>query len=130
MSKVSINFISKSVQDYLKLNTLLLFTQLSFTQIVINEIMPLNISTIADEDGDFSDWIELYNSGSSSINLDGMQLSDDVNDLGKWVFPNKTLSAGEYILIFSISGAELNNGVYYCVMECPEGIVTKKLIHF
>ena len=81
--------------------TLLLSFQLSFSQIVINEIVSSNISTIADEDGDYSDWIELYNSGNVTIDLDGINISDDINNLDKWTFPNKSLSAGAFILVFA-----------------------------
>ena len=37
--------------------------------VVVNEIMASNSNTIADEDGDFSDWIELYNHGDEPVNL-------------------------------------------------------------
>ena len=44
---------------------------------VINEIMSANVSTITDEDGDYSDWIELYNGTNDAINLAGYTLSDN-----------------------------------------------------
>ena len=45
--------------------------------LVINEIMASNDQTIADEFGEFDDWIEIYNNGNQSINLFGYHLSDD-----------------------------------------------------
>jgi len=40
-------------------------------EIAINEVMSSNFSTIEDQDGDPSDWIEIYNYGSTSVNLEG-----------------------------------------------------------
>ncbi|MBK7851704.1 MAG: lamin tail domain-containing protein, partial [Bacteroidetes bacterium] len=49
-------------------------------QVVINEISASNFSTIANSDGEYDDWIELYNDGSSAVNLQGYGLSDDSLD--------------------------------------------------
>ena len=40
--------------------------------VVISEFMAINNTTLADEDGDYSDWIELYNSSANTVNLDGL----------------------------------------------------------
>ena len=71
--------------------------------IIINEIMSYNEHTIADEDGDFSDWIELYNYGSQVVSLQGVSISDDVSDLNKWSFPNIDIQPNEYKIIFASS---------------------------
>ena len=55
----------------------------------INEIMSSNSATIADEDGDYSDWIELYNSGKDTVDLQGWGLSDNHDKPFKWIFPHK-----------------------------------------
>ena len=47
----------------------------------------------------FVDWIELYNSSPTSVNLKGWSLTDKVSKSDKWVFPNTTISAGEYLVI-------------------------------
>ncbi|MBN1481115.1 CotH kinase family protein [candidate division KSB1 bacterium] len=52
-------------------------------------------------DGDYPDWIELYNAGSNSINLAGYGLSDDLADLYKWTFPNVTIAPKAYLLVFA-----------------------------
>lgn len=70
-------------------------------QIVINEFVSSNAATLADEDGDFEDWIELYNYGDTPVNLQGWGLSDDFSNPFKWVFPQKTLNPGEFILIWA-----------------------------
>jgi hypothetical protein len=60
-------------------------------QVVINEIQSSNTSTLADEDGDFEDWIELYNASDRAIELTGFGLSDNYNNPFKWVFPAVTM---------------------------------------
>ncbi|MBN1466167.1 CotH kinase family protein [candidate division KSB1 bacterium] len=69
--------------------------------VVINELMPVNVSTIADEDLDFSDWIELYNPHDLAVDLTGYGLSDDVRDPLKWVFPSVSLAPFDFLLIFA-----------------------------
>jgi hypothetical protein len=69
--------------------------------LIINEVMTSNRSTIADEDGDFPDWIELYNSGAIPMNLEGFWLSDDPAQPLKWQFPEMTLAPGEYLVVFA-----------------------------
>jgi len=70
-------------------------------EISINEIMASNASVIPDEDGDFSDWIELYNGGEDLVNLAGYGLSDSYNNPFKWIFPEVTLQSGEFLLVFA-----------------------------
>ena len=66
----------------------------------INEVVSSN-STYFDEDGDTPDWIELFNFGTQSINLQGYYISDDLNDLNKWQFPAKELLPNEYLLLWA-----------------------------
>ncbi len=70
-------------------------------QIVINEMVSSNESIISDEDGEFKDWIELYNSGAEEVDLTGMFLSDDDKKLNKWRFPQGTIPAKGFILIWA-----------------------------
>ncbi|MEN8155845.1 MAG: lamin tail domain-containing protein [Bacteroidota bacterium] len=82
--------------------------------VIINEIMPLNDSVLQDEDGEYVDWIELYNAGPSVESLLDWSLTDDAESPGKWVFPDVTLEAGAYMLVFAsgkdrrIPGEELH----------------------
>ena len=69
--------------------------------VLINEVMSANQNTLTDEDGDTSDWIELYNAGVETVDLTGFSLSDDSLDLQKWIFQNNLLAPGEYLLIFA-----------------------------
>src|SRR5438552_1932540 len=54
---------------------------------------------LSDEDGELQDWIELYNSGTNSVSLQGWSLTDDAGDPGKWTFPAVTLGTGQYRIV-------------------------------
>ncbi len=69
--------------------------------LVINEVMSSNASTITDEDGDYTDWLELYNSGNLSINLSNYGLSDDKTEPFKWTFSDAFIQAKQHLLIFA-----------------------------
>ena len=74
----------------------------SLPRVVINEVQSSNNATIADEDGDFEDWIELYNAGPDTVDLNGFGLSDDAARLWRWVFPAGTrLAPGEFLLVWA-----------------------------
>ena len=78
----------------------------------INEFMASNVSTIADEDGDFEDWIELHNYGNEPVDLDGWFLSDDFSDPYKWIFPDVIIQPGEFLLVWA-SGKDRKQGVLH-----------------
>ncbi|MBN2011788.1 CotH kinase family protein [candidate division KSB1 bacterium] len=81
-----------------------LFTANGFAQadmLRLNEVMSSNSSTIADEDGDSPDWIELYNNSNQVISLDGWGLSDNRNVPLKWVMPQMDLQPKQFLLIFA-----------------------------
>ena len=97
-TKMKINKAFFSLQILL---LIVLPNKLSSQGIVLNEISSSNYSLIQDEDGDYEDWIELYNSGSQPINLNGYGLTDDSTNLLRWVFPDITIQVGEYRLIWA-----------------------------
>jgi uncharacterized repeat protein (TIGR02543 family) len=70
-------------------------------QLTINEIMASNALTISDEEGDFEDWIELHNAGNTVVDLEGYGLSENENNLFKWVFPGVSIAPGGYLLIWA-----------------------------
>ncbi len=75
----------------------------------INEVMASNGVTIADEDGDFEDWIELYNYGEGPVDLSDWGLSDSYGDPFKWAFPEGTvLEGGDYLIVWA-SGKDRND---------------------
>ena len=63
--------------------------------LVINEFMADNEATIEDphEPGQYPDWIELYNASDETISLNGLYLTDDVNEPTKWQIPPATSNA-------------------------------------
>jgi hypothetical protein len=70
--------------------------------IVFNELMASNATIIADQDGEFDDWIELYNNSSSAVNLSNYYMSDDATNLGKWQFPaGSVIAANGYFIIWA-----------------------------
>ncbi|MBN1465002.1 CotH kinase family protein, partial [candidate division KSB1 bacterium] len=68
---------------------------------LINEVMSLNASTMTDEDDDYPDWIEIHNPTSSAVNLGNYSLSDDVVEPRKWTFPNISLAANGFLIVFA-----------------------------
>ena len=69
--------------------------------VVVNEFNAGNASGLTDEDGDFEDWIELFNASDASVSLDGWTLTDDAAEMDKWRFPNVTLAGGDYLVVFA-----------------------------
>ena len=70
-------------------------------QLQINEVMCKNITSILDDDDDESDWIELYNSGDTPLNLKGYFLSDDPENPYKWQFGEYILPAHSYLIVWA-----------------------------
>ncbi|NTV82687.1 MAG: T9SS type A sorting domain-containing protein [Bacteroidales bacterium] len=57
------------------------------SQILINEYSASNLNTVQDNYNEFEDWIELYNAGTTGVNLGGYYLGDDTASVFRWVFP-------------------------------------------
>ena len=74
---------------------------------VISEFMADNKSGLMDADGDFSDWIEIFNPTESTVDLGSFFLTDDATDLSKWPFEPLTLEPGERAIVFA-SGKGVN----------------------
>jgi len=67
----------------------------------LNEVMVSNASTIADEDGDFPDWIEIHNFGASGVDVGGYGISDSETQPFRWVLPSRTIEPGGFLLVFA-----------------------------
>ncbi|HVR37330.1 MAG TPA: lamin tail domain-containing protein, partial [Methylomirabilota bacterium] len=102
--------------------------------VFISEFMASNGETLSDEDGEFGDWIELFNPGVTAVDLDGWYLTDNEADLTKWRIPAVTLAPKGFVLVFasgknrSIPGAPLHanfslnvDGEYLALVE-PDGV--------
>ncbi|MDA7508678.1 CotH kinase family protein [Akkermansiaceae bacterium] len=68
---------------------------------VISEFMAANETGLQDGDGEFSDWIEIFNPTASSVDLSSYFLTEDSSDLTKWSFPPLPLAPGERIIVFA-----------------------------
>jgi hypothetical protein len=74
----------------------------------INEFMAVNDIGLDDEDRDESDWIEIYNPGTETVDLQGWFLTDENDDLTKWEFPQVLLGPDSYLIVFA-SGKDRRN---------------------
>ena len=104
----------------------------------INEFMALNSITLADEDGDYSDWIEIYNPTPNAIDLLNWSLTDDKTNPQKWKFPQVIINTNCYIVLFAsgknrtIAGQELHtnfklagSGEYFDLFDPAGNVVTE-----
>jgi len=69
--------------------------------IVINEILASNQAGITDEDGDTSDWIELFNGDTNPVDLSGFFLTDESDEPDQWTFPSIIIGPGDYLLVWA-----------------------------
>ena len=69
--------------------------------VIVNEIVASNRSILADENGEYFDYIELYNRSSEAVNLTGWHLSDDAAQTRKWSFPETSIAPGEYLVVYA-----------------------------
>ncbi|MEO8429443.1 MAG: lamin tail domain-containing protein, partial [Verrucomicrobiota bacterium] len=103
------------------------------SQVLISEFMASNTRILADQDGDYSDWIEIHNSGSIPVNLADWYLTDSDTQLNKWKFPSVSLDANGYLVVFAsgkdraAAGAQLHanfslaaQGEYLALVQ-PDG---------
>jgi len=76
-------------------------TTLTAGNLVINEVVSNNGSSLADYAGDFPDWIELFNGSDVEINLNGYSLTDDATDPARWKFGMTIIESGGFLVIFA-----------------------------
>ncbi|MGE5607782.1 MAG: lamin tail domain-containing protein [Bacillota bacterium] len=99
----------------------------------ISEFMASNATTLADQDDDYPDWIEIANPNTTAINLDGYYLTDDATTLDKWRIPSLEISGGGFATIFasgkdqSTAGQQLHTNFQldsvgeYLALVAPDG---------
>lgn len=85
----------------------------------ISELMVKNKASLRDEDGAFSDWIELENASGAALDLTGWHLSDRGGKTG-WALPARTLESGEYLLVFA-DGKDRAEGELHSSFSLSEG---------
>jgi len=74
--------------------------------ILINELLADNGTIIADEMGQYEDWIELYYNTEHTINLAGYSLTDNLSEPYMWLFPNIEISGEGFLLIWADNDQE------------------------
>ena len=80
---------------------LVMATMSANAQLVINELMQSNVECIMDDIHEFPDsWVELYNSGTTTVNLKDYKISNKNKEGKAWKLPDKTVTAKGYAIIY------------------------------
>jgi hypothetical protein len=106
---------------------LFLLTGTLNAQLLINELTNNNASLIYDEDGESSDYIELYYNGPDSIDISSYYLSDKFSNKTKYQLPSLYLQAGEHFLIFA-SGKDRKSSINHYETAVYENDTWKYLV--
>ena len=108
-------------------------------QVRITEFMASNTQTLLDEDGDSSDWIEIQNTSTNSVNLLNWALTDSAGNPGKWRFPATNIPPKSFMIVFAsgkdraMPGQELHTNFKlsadgeYLAMFGPDGSVATEI---
>jgi hypothetical protein len=84
------------------------------SQVVINEYSVSNLATVMDNYNEYEDWFELYNTGSTSVNLSGYFLSDQPDNPLRWQIPEGvTISSHGHLKIWASGRNEAGSGNYH-----------------
>jgi spore coat protein H len=75
----------------------------------INEVMSLNSSTIADSEGEYDDWVELYNPGPTNVNMSNMFMTDEFGNWDKWPLPSIITPVNSFRLFWADDQPEQGN---------------------
>ncbi|MFH2037107.1 MAG: CotH kinase family protein [Candidatus Zixiibacteriota bacterium] len=81
-------------------------TGASPTILAINELMADNDNIFADQDGEYDDWLEIYNLTDSTVSVNGYYLTDDISNMLQWAFPDTSITPGGYLLIWADDDTE------------------------
>jgi len=92
----------------------------NYDDLVINEFLADNESIVMDQNGEYDEWIEIYNNGMDEIDMSGMYLSNDAAIPGMWVFPDTTIGSGEYLIVWADNDIE-QEGLHAGFILAPAG---------
>ena len=82
------------------------------SEVVINELMSSNKLGYADPSGEYDDWVELYNNGSTTLDLSGYYLTDNAAEFLQWEFPaGTTIDPGGYLIVWC-DGDDSQSGLH------------------
>lgn len=109
-----------------------LFLSPAWADPIISEFLASNDSEYADEDGEYSDWIEIHNPDPVAVDMAGWHLTDNAGNLDKWTFPSVSIPANGYLVVFASNkdraGSELHtnfklsSGGEYLALVKPDGV--------
>ena len=128
----------KALRPLLSASAALLLSLLSHGQVVISEFMADNKKILPDQDLAYSDWIEIYNSSASTVNLSGWALTDDPTHQARWNFPSTNLPAKGFLVIFASGSSrtapgeplhanlKLSANGEYLALLAPDGSATSE----
>ena len=103
--------------------------------VFITEFMAEDNRIYPDDNGNWPDWIELYNSSSAAVNLEGWYLTDDPALPTKWRFPSVQLDGFKHLVVFASgedrvgpngelhSNFQLDAGGEYLALIKPDGVI-------
>ena len=91
----------------------LIFIQVVTAQLIINEISSNNKSTLQDNEGDYPDWIELFNETTDTVNLNGYTISEDREELDKYIFPDINIAPFSYLILFASDKNYVSDVTYW-----------------
>jgi gliding motility-associated-like protein/uncharacterized repeat protein (TIGR02543 family) len=107
----------------------MLLTGIGKAQIVINEFSAANKSSYAAANGNYYDWVELYNNSGAAVNISGWYLSDNPDTLTKWQIPNGITMANNSYRIFFCSGRNgLVSGQYHTSFKLTQSDTSEHII--
>jgi hypothetical protein len=109
------------------------------SDIVINELLPVNTTIAPDQNGEYDDWIELYNLSNSVKDISGYFISDNKDHFSKWEFPAGTSIPGKgYLIIWADDDSaqiglhanfKLSSQGEEVLLSSPEGDLLDKVIY-
>lgn len=106
--------------------------------VAINEIMARNQTTVADPNGQFDDWAEIFNNTPNAVTLTGWFLSDDLANPQKWAFPTGvSLAPGQFLTVWLDDDEQqpglhtsfnLNGDGEELLLSMPDGTVVDQIV--
>jgi hypothetical protein len=109
------------------------------SDIVLNELLPVNTSIVPDQNGEYDDWIELYNLSGSVKDISGYFLSDNKDHFSKWEFPSGTSIPGNgYLIVWADDDSaqvglhtnfKLSSQGEEVLLSTPDGTLIDKVIY-
>ncbi|HEY7117651.1 MAG TPA: lamin tail domain-containing protein [Tepidisphaeraceae bacterium] len=113
-------------------------TLLAAADPIISEFLADNTTGLTDGNGNRGDWIEIYNPGTTDVNLQGWHLTDSINNPTEYTFPSFVVPAGGYKVVFATGEAtpfidpggyphtnfSLSKGGEYLALSRPDGTIT------